>query len=99
MKGSLADIDLTAAVRQVSVVILCRPGNGITRSGIALFARQLAKLPIAHFQQAVGVDKVMIIMTDSENSFTHLLHQRQQHLIKLTTEVWILDPPPIHPAG
>ncbi|CSF00511.1 Uncharacterised protein [Shigella sonnei] len=32
----------------------------------------------------------MIIMTDGENSFTHLLHQRQQHLIKLTTEVWIL---------
>ncbi|GCT15838.1 hypothetical protein HmCmsJML009_00474 [Escherichia coli] len=32
----------------------------------------------------------MIIMTDGEYGFTHLLHQRQQHLIKLTAEVWVL---------
>ena len=36
------------------------------------------------------MNKVMIVVADSENGFAHLLHQRQQHLIKLAAEVRVL---------
>ena len=65
-------------------------GDRIKRGGIARSAGEFAQHAVTHFQQAVGVQEVVIVMTDGKHRFTHLLQPRQQLAIKNTAEVRIL---------
>ena len=57
--------------------VLCRTGNGVPGGLLALLASQFPQLALAHFQQAIGVDKIMVIMADGENGLSHLRHAGQ----------------------
>ena len=62
----------------------------IQRRHFSLAAGQLTQLAVTHFQQAVGMDKVMIVMADGEHRLARFLQPRQQLAIEDAPEVRVL---------
>ena len=60
------------------------PGHRIAAGGLSLFAGELYQLPLAHFQQPVGLVEVVVVVANH--------HQRLAQCSQLGRQLTVKDP-------